>query len=85
MDKHLTFKLNSAAVRRAKQYAVRNNISLNRLVQEYFESLTIHENDGEYIEITPIVKSLSRLEGTDAKFAVAGDTYKKYIGRKYKN
>lgn len=57
MDAKLTLKLNENVIRRAKQYASRQNMSLSRLIENYLDSLTGTQKDE--FEISPFVKSIS--------------------------
>jgi hypothetical protein len=62
MDSKLTLKLNQNVIEKAKQYAADQNLSLSRLVEFYFQSLTSskkaeNEGNGE-IELSPFVKSM---------------------------
>ncbi|WP_262151102.1 DUF6364 family protein [Chryseobacterium foetidum] len=57
MDSKLTLKLNENVIERAKKYALSNEISLSRLVENYLSSLTSEQNDE--VEISPFVKSIS--------------------------
>jgi len=64
MDAKLTLKLNKQTIDRAKKYAVDQNRSLSRIVEDYFVTLTIKENKAHQenendIVISPFVKSMS--------------------------
>lgn len=58
MDTKLTLKLDQQIIERAKKYASDKKISLSRIVEAYFKSLTSNENKSEF-EISPFVKSIS--------------------------
>lgn len=82
MDTKLTLKLDQEIIEKAKNYAAKQKLSLSRLVENYFNSLTSGElNNG--LEISPFVKSLS------SGIQIPADLdYKKerndYLDQKYK-
>jgi len=51
----LTLSMDDVVIEKAKQYAALHNISLSKLVEQYFDSL----ENSEVLEITPIVRELS--------------------------
>jgi hypothetical protein len=57
METKLTLRLNKTVIEKAKEYAQSHNISLSRMVETYFNSMTV-PNVG-LPEITPLVESLS--------------------------
>jgi len=62
MDTKLTLKLSKQTIDKAKKYAVDQNRSLSRIVEDYFVALTIKENktfNENDIIISPFVKSMS--------------------------
>ena len=74
MDSKLTLKLSDEIIKRAKKYAADKNVSLSRLVERYFNSLTqVDENNSE-IEISPFVKNMTK----GGKVPVNLDTKKDY-------
>lgn len=58
MDAKLTLKLNQEIIERAKEYASDKKMSLSRIVEVYFQSLTTNKKDSDF-EISPFVKSLA--------------------------
>lgn len=58
MDSKLTLKLDQSVIERAKQYAAQQNLSLSKLVEFYFDTLT-SEKKSDKIELSPFVKSIS--------------------------
>lgn len=58
MDAKLTLKLDKDVIDRAKSYASKKEISLSRLVESYFKSLTSGSKT-EKFEISPFVRSLA--------------------------
>ena len=62
MDTKLTLKLNRKTIDRAKKYAINQNRSLSRIVEDYLSMLTLQENTSfkeNDITISPFVKSMS--------------------------
>lgn len=58
MDTKLTLKLDKEVIEKAKKYASDKKLSLSRIVEFYFQSLTT-ENKTDDFEISPFVKSIS--------------------------
>lgn len=58
MDTKLTLKLDQEVIEKAKKYASEKKISLSRMVEYYFKSLT-EEVQNEEFEISPFVKSIA--------------------------
>ncbi len=58
MDAKLTLSLDESVIRKAKEFAKKNNTSLSRLFENYITNLTRKEK-GNTDEISTIVKSLS--------------------------
>ena len=59
MDAKLTLKLDKSVIEKAKAYAADKEMSLSRLVENYFQAITFQEKDSDGIEITPFVKSFA--------------------------
>jgi len=82
METKLTLKLNRRTIQKAKKYVLINNTSISKLVENYFDSLTVKDCNS-VDEISPVVKELSgviNLKNTkDRKTA-----YTKYLDKKYK-
>jgi hypothetical protein len=57
MTSKLTLALNGAVVRKAKHYARQRNLSLSRLVESFFSSLTA-ETKSKSTSLPPITASL---------------------------
>ncbi len=57
MDSKLTLKLNESVIKRAKQYAKENNISLSRMIESYLQAITVRKNNK--IKVSPLVESLT--------------------------
>ncbi len=58
MDKKLTLSLNQSIIEKAKKYAKKNNTSVSKMIEAYFDSLTNIESNKNEILITPLVESL---------------------------
>jgi hypothetical protein len=57
MDVKLTLKLDEDIIKKAKVFALENNTSLSRLIENYLLKITTDNN--EPVKITSLVKSLS--------------------------
>jgi len=68
MDVKLTLKLDEDIIKKAKVFALENNTSLSRLIENYLLKITTDNN--EPVKITSLVKSLSGI--IDSKI---GDNY----------
>jgi hypothetical protein len=82
METKLTLKLNRRTIQKAKKYVLINNTSISKLVENYFDSLTVKDGSAED-EISPVVKELSgviNLKDTKDRKAA----YAKYLSKKYK-
>jgi gas vesicle protein len=83
MEAKLTLKLDSDAIKRAKQYISRHKgNSLSKLVEKYFNSLTSEEKE-EKRKLPPIVSSLS---GALKSYRIKDvkEEYTDYLVEKYK-
>jgi hypothetical protein len=79
MNVKLTLKLDSIVIARAKIYAKKHNTSLSRMIESYFESLTMEESSGT--ETTPLVRSLSGVITLPADYDYRID-YTDYLDQK---
>ena len=82
MDTKLTLKLNKEVIEKAKEYASNRKISLSRIVEAYFQSLTT-ENDTSEFEISPFVKSIATGTETPTDLDYKKE-YSDYLIEKYK-
>jgi len=82
MDTKLTLKLNSKAIKDAKDFAKRNHISLSRIVEELFFALA-ERPDKDESQYTPIVRELSGVLSTDAAIGYKAE-YRKHLEEKYR-
>lgn len=85
MDAKLTLKFDKQVVENAKEYAVKNNKSLSRIIESYLKLLTSQEknNDVEEIVITDFVKSLSVKTDLPIDYNYKED-YNNYLSEKHK-
>lgn len=85
MDAKLTLKFDKQVVENAKEYAVKNNKSLSRIIESYLKLLTSKESnkDVEEIVITDFVKSLSIKTDLPLDYNYKDD-YGDYLSEKYK-
>lgn len=73
MNTKLTLSLNHQTIKKAKDYARLNNISLSKMIESYLESLTNQHTEKQ--QITPLVESLSGIINLPADY-----DYKKEYG-----
>lgn len=85
MDAKLTLKFDKQVVENAKEYAVKNNKSLSRIIESYLKLLTSQEknSDAEEIIITDFVKSLSIKADLPVNYNYK-EEYSHYLNEKYK-
>ena len=81
MNTKLTLRLDEAVIQRTKKYALRNNVSVSRLVESYLDSIT-KKRTGTF-EITPLVQSISGVAKAGREYDYKED-YRKHISEKYK-
>jgi hypothetical protein len=84
MESKLTLKLDSDAIGRAKRYIQGNyGTSLSKLVENYFNSLTMKQSSGKFNKLPPIVSGLAgiakKVKSTNLK-----EEYTEYLTEKYK-
>ena len=83
MDTKLTLKLDKGIIHKAKEFAKKNKVSLSSLVESYFVTITIPENEKER-PITPTVKALSGTLKSNNK-TKPEDLRDQYLIEKYLN
>jgi hypothetical protein len=71
MDVKLTLKLDEEIIKKAKLFAIENNTSLSRLIENYLLQITTESTSNT--KITTLVKSLSGIIDADL-----GENYKKH-------
>lgn len=80
MDKKLTLSLDSHIIEKAKRYASKHKTSLSRMIESYFDSLTL-ENEDE-LKTTPLVESLCGVIPQDEEVDYKTERAK-YLNDKY--
>ena len=86
MEAKLTLKMNKQTIGRAKKYAVGQNRSLSRIVEDYLTMLTLSENtklNNDDITISPFVKSMSLGNPIPANLEYK-TLYSNHLTKKYK-
>ncbi len=80
MDTKLTLKLDESIIKKAKQFAKENNISLSKLIEGYLKALTNNDSSKD-IQISPLVESIT---GVIAEPDEERKNYNNYLNKKYK-
>jgi hypothetical protein len=80
VDTKLTLKLDEKAIERAKSYASRRGVSLSRMVETYFLSLTDREE--ARLEPTGVVAELAGILA-DKEIDLSKEGRARYLTRKY--
>jgi hypothetical protein len=78
METKLTLKLDQTIIQSVKQYAMTNNRSLSRLVEDYFRNL-LSENEPQR-QFSPLVEELS---GVISEKDMEKLNYVNYLEQKY--
>lgn len=78
METKLTLKLDQTIIQSVKQYAMKNNRSLSRLVEDYFRNL-LSENEPQR-QFSPLVEELS---GVISEKDMEKLNYVNYLEQKY--
>ncbi len=78
METKLTLKLDKAVIQSMKKYALNNNKSLSKLVEQYFRNLV--SEDEEKSKYSPLVEELS---GVVSEKDLQGIDYVGYLEAKY--
>jgi hypothetical protein len=82
MQTKLTLKLNKSSILRAKNYAYKNSKSLSKIVEDYFDNLTVNKK----INIknkSGLVKKLKGIVKLPPNYDRKKD-YSNYLTKKYK-
>ncbi|MBV7440719.1 hypothetical protein KRX57_04740 [Weeksellaceae bacterium TAE3-ERU29] len=82
MDTKLTLKLDKSIIEKAKKYASEKEISLSKMVENYFQSLT-NEQVNNDLEISPFIKSISSGKKLPLDLDYKKE-YSNYLTEKYK-
>ena len=83
METKLTLRLNDEVIERAKKYARQRKISLSKMVESYFDSLTREKEEKIKTTITPLVESLSGVIDLPNDYDYKKE-YTDYLIEKYK-
>ena len=83
-DVKLTLKLNEKSIQRAKEYAAKKGISLSKLIENFFDSITLANNlESQKNDFySPLVKELSGIIKINDDLDVKDD-YENYLMQKY--
>ena len=83
-DVKLTLKLNNNSILKAKKYVANKGISLSKLVENFFESISINsENHSEKnLEYSPLVQELAGIISLPENYDYKTD-YENYLKAKY--
>ena len=82
MNTKLTLKLDKNIIEKAKEYASLRNLSLSKIVEEYFQKLTVEEEFKQ--KLSPKVRKLSGiLKGKDLNYKseLENSLRKKYLNK----
>jgi hypothetical protein len=82
METKLTLKLDKDVIEEARQYAKNKNISLSRMVEKYFKSLTEKKRKKE-INYSPLIEELSGIIRLDKDFDFR-ENHTNYLIEKYR-
>ncbi|MCB1214681.1 MAG: antitoxin, partial [Deltaproteobacteria bacterium] len=77
-------RLEENLIKKAKRYAARQELSLSKMVEDYFRQLTLKKSPDSsskvQIEPGPITRSLA---GSLKGIALTGSEYGRYLDKKY--
>ncbi len=59
MEAKLTLSMDALVIKRAKEFAKKNQTSLSQLIEDYFTNLTKKEKGNDKEDISPLVRDLS--------------------------
>lgn len=84
MDSKLTLKLNKNSILKAKEYVTERKISLSKLVEGFFDSITLASNydKKETTSYSPLVKELSGIISLSENYDYKTE-YENYLREKY--
>ena len=83
MATKLTLTLNDKIIERAKKYSKKNNISLSKLVEFYFKTISEPEKDNKIENIPPITKELSGIAKMDGHIPSDKELLKEALNKKF--
>ncbi len=83
MDVRFTLSIDDDIIKKAKEFAKKNNTSLSQLIENYLSEVTTKDTHNNAIEISPLVKSLSGVLDLPQNFNYKKDI-SKHLQEKYK-
>ncbi len=82
MNTKLTLRLDNVLIKQAKKAAQSKGVSLSRIVEDYFKSLTIQEK--KEVEESPILSEISGIISGGAGTKKPREEYRKRLEEKYR-
>jgi hypothetical protein len=82
METKLTLRIDKNAIERAKIYARNHKISLSKMIESYFNSLTETNENSTEIKISELVESISGVIQVPNDFDDKNE-YRNYLDEKY--
>jgi hypothetical protein len=83
METKLTLRMDENVIERAKIYARNHKISLSKMIESYFNSLTETNENSTEIKISELVESISGVIQVPNDFDDKNE-YRNYLDEKYK-
>ncbi len=83
METKLTLRMDEDVIERAKIYARNHKISLSKMIESYFNSLTETNDISNEIKISELVESISGVIQVPNDFDDKNE-YRSYLDEKYK-
>jgi hypothetical protein len=83
METKLTLRMDEDVIERAKIYARNHKISLSKMIESYFNSLTETNDNSNEIKISELVESISGVIQVPNDFDDKNE-YRNYLDEKYK-
>lgn len=82
-DEKLTLKLNSQAIKKAKVLAKKRGLSLSRMVETFFETVSEPDLEVKEYAATPLVSQLEGVLSLEENYS-REDDYADYLNKKYR-
>lgn len=82
MDVKLTVKLNEVSIANAKQYAAQTGISLSKLIENFFDGISLRMEGEKENLYSPLVNELAGIISLPEEFDYKTD-YENYLREKY--
>lgn len=84
MNTKLTLKLNENSILKAKEYVAKNGLSLSKLVENFFDNISLNQEKGSPQEFSysPLVNELAGIISLSEDFDYKSD-YENYLREKY--